>query len=168
MTLYEINKEIEDALNNIYSSMDEETGEVDETYVNQLEDLQMKRDEKLDNIGAYIKNLMAEAKMLKEEEQALKARRESKERRVESLKNYVASNLAGQEIQKFESARVCFSFRKSKAVVIDEAYIENIPSEYLIAQEPKIDRKALKADIEAGKDLDGIAHIEEKQNLQIK
>ena len=165
MTLYEINKEIEDALNNIYSSMDEETGEVDEAYVHQFEDLQIARDEKLDNIGCFIKNLEAEAKALKEEEQVLASRRKVKENEIERLKAYVVANLNGQ---KFESARVCFSFRKSKAVVIDEAYIENIPSEYLIAQEPKIDRKALKADLEAGKDLDGIAHIEEKQNLQIK
>jgi len=165
MTLYEINKAIEDAILNIYAQVDEETGEIPDDAMQALNDLQMARDEKLDNIGCFIKNLEAEAKALKEEEQALYSRRKVKENEIERLKAYVVSNLNGQ---KFESARVCFSFRKSKAVVIDEAYIENIPSEYLIAQEPKIDRKALKADIESGKNLDGIAHIEEKQNLQIK
>ena len=165
MTLYDINGEIEATIMEMMASVDEETGEVSDEAMEKLSELQMARDEKLDNIGAYIKNLDAEAKALKEEEQALASRRKVKENEIERLKAYVASNLNGQ---KFESARVCFSFRKSKAVVIDEAYIENIPSEYLIAQEPKIDRKALKADIEAGKDLDGIAHIEEKQNLQIK
>ena len=166
MNLYDINKEIEDALNNIYSSMDEETGEVDEAYVHQLEELQMQRDEKLDNIGAYIKNLLAEAKMLKEEEQALKARRESKEKRAESLKNYVASNLKEQEINKFESARVVFSFRKSEQVNVPD--LDKLDKKYLVEDVSyKADKKAIKEAIKSGVEVEG-AYIEEKQNLQIK
>lgn len=165
MKLYEINTEIDKAIETMMANVDPETGEVRQEDLDKLGDLQLARDEKLDNIGAYMKNIASDIDALKNEEKALEARRKVKENEIERLKAYVASNLNGE---KFESARVSFSFRKSKAVVIDEAYIENIPAEYLIAQEPKIDKKALKADIEAGKDLDGIAHIEEKQNLQIK
>lgn len=165
MTLYEINKAIEDAILNIYSQVDEETGEVSDDAMQALTDLRMARDEKLENIGCYIKNLEAEAKAIKEEEQALKKRREAKEHQAESLAKYVTQMLGGE---KWESSRVAFTFRKSKAVVIDEAYIENIPREYLVEQEPKIDKKALKADIEAGKDLEGIAHIEERINISVK
>jgi len=165
MTLYEINQAIEEAILNIYANVDEETGEVSDEAMEALTDLQMARDEKLEGIGCYIKNLEAEAKAIKEEEEALKKRREAKEKRAKSLTKYVASMLGGE---KWESTKVSYTFRKSKAVVIDEAYIENIPSEYLIAQDPKIDKKAIKADIEAGKNLEGIAHIEERINMSIK
>ena len=165
MHLYEINTEIDKAIETMMANVDPETGEVRQEDLDKLGDLQLARDEKLDNIGAYMKNIASDIDALKNEEKALEARLKVKENELENLKAYVGMILNGE---KFESSRVRFSFRKSNAVVIDEAYIENIPSEYLIAQDPKIDKKALKADIEAGKDLDGIAHIEEKQNLQIK
>lgn len=165
MKLYEINTEIDKAIETMMANVDPETGEVRQEDLDRLGELQIARDEKLENIGCYIKNLEAEAKAIKEEEQALKKRRESKEHQAESLAKYITQMLGGE---KWESSRVAFTFRKSKAVVIDEAYIENIPKEYLVEQDPKIDKKALKADIEAGKDLEGIAHIEERINLSVK
>lgn len=165
MNLYEINTEIEKAIEAIFLNADEETGEIRKEDVDNLEALNVARDEKLESIGCYIKNKKAMAEAIKEEEKALKERRETLESKVENMKAYVANALQGE---KWASAKVAFSFRKSKAVVIDESYIENIPKEYLIEQDPKIDKKAIKADIEMGKDLEGIAHIEEKQNLQIK
>lgn len=165
MHLYEINTEIDKAIETMMANVDPETGEVRQEDLDRLGELQIARDEKLENIGCYIKNLEAEAKAIKEEEQALKKRRETKEHQAESLAKYITQMLGGE---KWESSKVAFTFRKSKAVVIDEAYIENIPKEYLVEQDPKIDKKALKADIEAGKNLEGIAHIEERINLSVK
>lgn len=163
MTLYEINQEIENALNAILESQDEETGEVDESLVNILEDLRLQKDEKLDNIGAYIKNLSAEVKMLKDEESALKERREKKENKIDSLKNYVASILNGQN---FESARVVFSFRKSESVGIEN--VDFLPDKFKISETSvKADKKAIKDAIKNGQEIPG-AWIETKQNLQIK
>lgn len=163
MTLYEINKEIENALADIYNSMDAETGEVDESYVHALEELNIQKEEKLDNLGAYIKNLQAEAVMLKNEEQALKARREAKEKKVESLKNYIASILNGE---KFESARVAFSFRKSDEVsIVDETLI---PEEYMkIKTESEPDKTAIKKALKSGLEVRG-AFLIDKNNLQVK
>lgn len=165
MSLYTINQDLEQVLNAIFESTDEETGEVDESLVQVLEDLQLQKAEKLDNIGAFYKNLLAEADMLKKEEEALKARRQAKERKAEQLKNYVASVLNGE---KFESSRVAFSWRKSNQVVIDEPYIENIPEEYLKYKDPDINKAKLKEDLKKGINLEGIAHLEDKNNLQIK
>ena len=103
MTLYEIKREIEEAIDAIFASVDEETGEVSEDAVNKLAELNAARDEKLDNIGAYIKNLMAEAEAIKAEEKKLADRRRVIENKVERLKAYVASILGGQ---KWNSARV--------------------------------------------------------------
>ena len=74
--LFDINRDIEQALENILNSVNEETGEVDESYVHLLEDLQIQKDEKLESIGCYIKNLNANIKAFQEEEKVMKRRRE--------------------------------------------------------------------------------------------
>ena len=93
MTLYEINRNIEDILNRMFEEVDEETGEVNPEIVTELAELNEARDTKIDNIGAYIKNLDAEAKAIKDEMDALKKRLDQKKKRIESLKEYVAQDL---------------------------------------------------------------------------
>ena len=162
-SLYEINNEIEQALNDLLASADQETGEVDENLVTALADLKMQREEKLDNIGAYIKNLAAEAAMLEAEEKALKERREAKERKIESLKTYLGDALNGE---KFESARVFCSWRKSESVSIQDENL--IPKSFMVKKVTySPDKKAIKEAIKNGKKVKG-AVIETKNNLQIK
>lgn len=163
MNLYDINNEIEQAVNNIMDSMNPETGEVDESLVHVLEDLQMQKEEKLDNLGAYIKNLLAEAKMLKAEEDALKARRESKEKQASNLKNYLASVLDGKP---FESSRVAISWRKSDEVQVED--IDLLPEEFVKSKTTyDADKTAIKKAIKAGQEVRG-AWLKEKNNIQIK
>ena len=54
------------------------------------------------------------------------------------------------------------------SVVVDEQYIENIPSEYLRVKEPEIDKMKMLEDLKAGKDLEGLCHLEVKQSLRIR
>ena len=51
---------------------------------------------------------------------------------------------------------------------VDEADIRSIPAEYLIEQAPKVDKTKLKADLKAGKDLTGIAHLVQGESLRIR
>ena len=70
MNLYQIDAEI-------LKVIDFETGEVlDE---DKLEELQMSKNEKIENILLYIKNLNADAEIIKAEEKALAERRKAKE-----------------------------------------------------------------------------------------
>lgn len=74
-------------------------------------------------------------------------------------------------IKKLDIKTPLFSFKVQKntpSVVMDVNYIEDVPEKYLIPQDPKIDKKLLKADIEAGEDLDGIAHIERSESVRIR
>lgn len=163
MNLYEINVEIEKAINDLFATADAETGEVNQEAMDRLTDLQMQRDEKLDNIGAYIKNLLAEAKMLKDEEAALKARREAKEKKAENLKKYLASVLDGKP---FESVRVKCSWRSSDAVSIPDESL--IPKKFMVKKiEFKPDKNLIKEILKAGKKVKG-ATLETRNNLQIK
>jgi hypothetical protein len=162
-TLYEIKAEMEQAISEMLATADEETGEVSAEAMARFTELQVQKEEKLDNLGAYYKNLLAEAKMLKEEEQSLKARREAKERKAENIKNYLAMILDGE---KFESPRVACSWRKSESVAIDDA--ERLPEEYTISKVTvQPDKAKIKEAIKSGAEIDG-ARLEVKNNLQVK
>ena len=166
MTLYEIEQALELAIEELLDCVDEETGEVDEEKMHAVDALKMARAEKLEGIGCFIKNLMAEADAIKEESKKLAERAKIKENRVERLKRYVADNLLANNETKFEGVKVAYSFRKSEAVdILDESAI---PSEYLKTKtEISPDKTAIKKAIKAGKEVAG-AVVKENMNLQIK
>lgn len=125
--------------------------------------------EKLENCCKYIKNTETEIAGLKAEEERLYARRKTKENAVKRLKELMkmAMNAAG------EKKIVCGTFTTSlqnnaPSVVLDESYIENIPQEYLRIKEPEIDRKKMLEDLKAGKDLEGLAHLEVTSSIRIR
>ena len=124
---------------------------------------------KLEGYCKFIKNLESDIQGLKAEEQRLYDRRKTMENTIDRCKNAMkfALNIAG------ERKIACGTFTvaiqdTTPSVVLDEPYIENIPEEYLVPQEPKIDKKKIKADIDAGKNLDGIAHLEINTSLRIR
>ena len=166
MNLYEINKSIEDLLDRMFEEVDEETGEVNPELVTELAELNQARDEKLDNIGCYLKNLQAEYLAIKAEITNLKDRLQSKENKIERLKAYVAQDLIAHGESKKESARVVFSFRTSKSVnVTDEDKIPGYLKTEKVEWVPN--KKAIKEAIEGGEEVAG-AEIIVNQNLQIK
>ena len=163
MHLYEINSEIELAINTMMANVDPETGEVRQEDLDKLNELQLARGEKLDNIGCYIKSLKAESKAIKEEADALTKRKKSLDNQIKGLESYVSLMLDGKP---FESARVKFSFRESEAVVIDDdKKLARSWFRKVIKFEPN--KEAIKDAIKAGKKV-RFAHIEKKKNLQIK
>lgn len=153
MNLYEIENEI-------LNCVDMETGEIVD--IEKLESLQMERDQKIENIGCWIKNLLADAKALKEEEDNLAARQKSAENKAASLKEYLSSYLNGE---KFKTAKVAISYRKSDSVDISEGAV--IPEEYLKYSDPTPDKIGLKAALKAGEKFPGIS-IVTSSNIQIK
>lgn len=153
MNLYEIDNEI-------LSCVDMETGEVVD--MDKLNNLQMERDQKIENIGCWIKNLLADAKALKEEKDNLAARQKAAENKAASLKAYLSSYLNGE---KFKTSKVAISYRKSDSVDIAED--ATVPEEFLKYAEPTPDKVGLKAALKAGKEFPGISLVS-SQNIQIK
>lgn len=130
MNLYEINAEI-------MACVDEETGEIIDTV--KLDQLQMVFGEKVEGIALYIKNLAAEAAAIKAEKDKLGERQRICENKVASLKNYLQANLCGE---KFKTARVLISYRKSESVVVDD--LSKVDKSYLKYSDPVADRTAIK------------------------
>lgn len=165
MTLYEIDHGLAEAFE---KAIDPETGEIiDEEAWAALEALKMAREAKLENVGLWVKDLLAEAAAIKNEEAALKARRQSAEKKAESLKGYLAYALDGQE--RFKTAKVAISWRKSETVeLLDGVDPVTLPLEYQrvkVSVDP--DKAKLKDALKAGAEIPGVELVE-KQNLQIK
>ena len=157
MNLYELNKAIVD----FDLEIDEETGEV--LNADELDQITLARDEKIENIALWVKDLLAEADAIKAEEQALAKRRKQAENKADWLKRYVAQALEGE---KFKTPRVAISYRTSEAVeILDE---DLIPEEFLmIKTEYKPDKKAIKDELKVGGEVEG-AVLVKRTSLQIK
>jgi predicted small secreted protein len=169
MTLYNIDNKILEIIERGFV-VDEDTGEIIDAHeeVNaRLEELEFDRTAKIENIALYVKNLEALTLSLKNEENALAERRKAKEKRIESLKNYLTNSMVAAGENGIETSKVCISFRKSEAVVADMNKLD----EAYIAVKTTIDRKpdkaAIKKAIKEGIAVEG-AYIETKQNLQLK
>lgn len=153
MTLYEI----EDAISRCQREViDEETGEVTtEVDTEMLEALRMAKDEKVENILCWIKNLSAESSAIEKESKNLERRAKALSNKADSLKRYVAGFLHGE---KWSGVRAAVTFRKTESVEVDDLTI--IPKEYLrIKTTAEPDKKSIKDAItKLGETIPG-AHI---------
>lgn len=150
--LYEINAEI-------LNCIDEETGEVD---VERLAVLQQEKNQKIENIALWIKNLMADAEAYKAEKLAFEERQKRALNKAERLKNYLISFLAGEA---WEGTRAKITFRNSDVVKIDN--IDLIDIQFVTMGAPVPDKNAIKKAIKEGANLDG-CHLETSTSIQIK
>lgn len=156
MNLYDVDNEIMNCL-------DPETGEIiDEK---RLDALEMERSRKIENILLWIKNLRSETEAIKAEEKALAERRKSDESKAESLTNYIQTFLNGQ---KFQTARVSVSYRRSEVAVVDDMKpLLNGYDDYLRYKDPEPDKTKIKAALKTGVEIPG-CHLEERNNMTIK
>lgn len=164
MTLFELVEEQQILLEMM------EDPEVDpQTIADTMEGIEGEIEVKADGYAAIMTIVKGQIETVKKEEERLKARRQAMENKVETMKKTLEAAMIITGKTKFKTALHSFGIQKNPpSVVMDESYIENIPEQYLIIQEPKIDRKAILADLKAGVDLEGIAHIEQTEGLRIR
>lgn len=158
MSIYEIDE-------SILSLVDMETGEITDEQA--YDDLQMARDAKIENIGCFYKNLVAEAKAMREEEANLAQRRKAVEHKAERIKSLLAYALNGD---KFESPKVRCSYRKAKSVQVDDSFVawaQEHADDLLTYSEPKPNKTAIKAALADGREIEH-AEIVTNESLQVK
>lgn len=142
--------------------VDTESGEIID--LEAIAALEMERDKKIENLGCWYKNLLADAEALKAQKNAFAEREKAAKAKAESLKGFLSRYLNGK---KFETAKVAMSFRKSEAVEFDASYMADVPVEFLKLREPELDKTAVKKAIKAGEEIPGCALVT-RQNLTIK
>lgn len=163
MKLYEIDREIESLLSD---AIDPETGEV-LFLPEKLEELQMEKERKTENLALAVKNLTAEGRAIREEEIALAERRKSLEKRAERAREYLEFILQGE---KFRTAKVAVSWRSSKRVTVDEGFLawaKRRGKRFLRLKDPEPDKTAIREALQSGEKVPHAAMVEET-NMQIK
>lgn len=154
MTLYEIDKAITDLA-------DPETGEI--TDFEALDNLQMARDQKIENIACYYKNLVSDAEAIKAEKDALTERQKAAENKAARLKEYLSYALRGE---KFSTPKCAVTFRKTTSVNVDNpsAAIEwaemNGHKECVRYKAPEISKSELGKVLKTGQEVPGAALVE--------
>ena len=158
MNIYEID-------NAMFSLIDEETGEIKDYEA--FEELQMQKEEKIENTALWYKNLVAESKAIREEEKALAERRKSLENKAENLKNFINRTLDGN---KFSTSKVAISYRKSTAVEVDDEFIDYAMknnNDLLTFKRPEPNKTVIKGLLQGGFDIPH-AELVERNNMSIK
>lgn len=143
----EMQEALEDALNNLG------------------EDIEIK----LENYAKIIKNFESDIAGLKAEEERLAKKRKAMENSIKNMKQRMTEAMI--RTGKVDIKGELFKFKvqaNPPAVVMDVNYIEDVPEKYLIAQDPKIDRKKLAEDLKAGVELEGVAHLEASASVRIR
>lgn len=152
-TLYEIDAAI-------LACVDLETGEILDA--EQLQELQMERQQKVESVALWYKNLLSDAAAFKAEKDAFAEKERKAKDAAERLKAWLADALQGDA---FKTTRVSVTFRSSSRVVVDD--VLNLPPRFVKFKDPEPDKVAIKDAIKNGEEVAG-ARIESNQSIIIK
>ena len=169
MTLYDIDAQIaalEDAAEDDML-IDEETGELI-SVAQALDALRMEREEKLENVACWVKNLSAEADAIREEENRLIKRRKAAETKAANLKAWLLAAMTREDgtTDKLKTGRVMISVKRNppSTVVNDDL----LPSTYKVAKITyQANKELIKRELLAGGEVPG-AHLEYGRSVIIK
>ena len=156
MTIYEINEQI-------LNCIDSETGEIID--IDKLNELELERDAKIENVACWIKELKAEAEAIKAEKLALAERQKVAENKAESLKKWLAYALQGE---KFKTAKCSVSFRKTESVEVTDEGLSNLMKEHdelLTYKAPEPNKKAIKDAIKDGLSVEGVQLVQNTSTI---
>lgn len=164
MKLYEIDSAILEVIENDFS-FDDETGEVFFT-VDDLNALDMARNEKLEGCILFIKNCESEANAIKAEITALQARMKRKQAAADRLREYVLYSMESMHDKTFETAKAYARVGYYQRVDVED--MDALPVEYVrerVITSP--DKTAIKKAIKAGEEVKG-ARLVSYPSLTVK
>ena len=160
--LYDIDQEILDCV-------DMETGEILDA--EKLDALQMERDEKLEGVALWVKDLKAESDAVKEEADKLMARKRALDNKISALKMWLLMALDGAKL-KTPRCQV-YQTHSQKVAVADEeeliAFLQTLdnPERFLKFREPELRRDEIKKALKDDFEIPG-AFLEETESVVIK
>lgn len=152
--LYEINQ-------SLMACIDSETGEIID--IEKLSELALERDEKIENIALWIKNLKSDIEAYKAEIDSFTARKKTAENKLESLTRYLSDFLDGQA---YKTAKAQISFRTTTSVKVADGIIP--PDEYCrITTKIDPDKKKIKEALESGIEING-CELLQSRSMSVK
>lgn len=144
-----------------------EDPEVDpEIIATQLEVIEMDIKDKADSIAYIIAQLDGDVETIKKEEERLYKMRNSLTANKERLKTYLEGAMRETGLTKFKTSLHSFGIQKNpQSVRLVEG--ETIPEQFLVPQEPKVDKKAILAALKSGKTFK-FAELFQSEGLRIR
>lgn len=160
INLYEVNELIDELTESL---IDFETGEIDEAVLEQIENLEMEKEQVIENLSLKVKNIRAFVDALTNEKKSIESRIKTSTNRADRIENYIANALQGKP---FSTSKCQISWRRSERVeIVNE---ESIPEEYMKYQTTsKPDKTLIKDALKNDKQVPG-AMLVEKNNMSIK
>jgi hypothetical protein len=163
-TLYELT---EDYMNLLALAEDPDIDE--QAFMDTLDGIEGAIEVKADGYAKVMRQLEADAAACDAESKRLKNKSKTIDNNIKRMKTALQYAMQATGKTKFKTALFSFGIQKNPAsVVMDEQYIENIPERFLVRKDPEINRKAIRDAINAGEDLEGLAHLEQTESLRIK
>jgi hypothetical protein len=164
MTLYELTEEYQQLL-----AFAEDPDVDPQVLADTMEGLGGEIEDKADGYAKVMKQLEADAAALKNEIDRLTVRKRSIENNIDRLKDTLKMAMIMTNKTKFKTELFSFGIQKNPKKVVLDKDLSEIPTEWLIQQEPKVDKAAIKAALEA-EDVtaQSVAHFEQDESLRIR
>jgi len=162
-SIYELT---EDYMNLLAMAEDPDIDE--QAFMDTLEGIEGALEDKADGYAKVMKQLEANADGLEAEIKRLQERKSLMAKNVDRMKSTLQKMMETTGKEKFKTELFSFHIQNNPpSLVMDSEDIEVIPMEYLVPQDPKIDKTKIKADIKAGKEIT-FAHMVTGRSLRIK
>lgn len=157
-TLYDISESIL----NITELLDEDNSEQFEEILTKLD---MKFEEKAENIAKYLQDLQGDVDKIKNEEKRLFDKRKAIENKVSRLKDYLKYEMEKLDKKKFKTDLFSFNIQKNPPSLIVEH--EDIIPEYFWINERRLQKSELSKAVKDGLELDGV-YFKQGESLRIR
>lgn len=159
--------ELADSYERLLEMIEDETVSLEDIQ-DTLESIEDLAELKIENIAKIIKMTEGNIEIFKAEEKRLANQRKSMENKVKSLKDYLLISLDKMKKDKVEAG--LFKVRKQKnpdSVVVLNPH--ELPDEFKIPQEPKIDMTSLKsAVLKEGREINGVEKAPVSYHIRIQ
>lgn len=146
-----------------------EDTDVDATvFADTLASIQGELEVKADSYAMIITNLNGDVEKIDKEIERLTHMKKVLKNRTNHLKNNLENAMKMMDVRKLKTDFHSYSIQKNPQSlnIIDES---KIPAEYLISQDPKLDRTRLLADVKANpEEFKGIAETKQTESLRIR
>jgi Siphovirus Gp157 len=163
LSLYEMSDKYSFLLNDLY---DEETGVVNETTLAKLNALEDSIENKCINITKLFQAIEATKDLIKAEKERLQKREQSFTNQVNSLKEYLRSNMDRCQIKKIECPEFSISLQNNP-IAIEVLNMDDVPSDYDKCQKRELDTNKIKEDIKKGVDIPGVRLVQ-RNHIRIR
>lgn len=162
MTLYEIANEYKELLYNLYN---EESGEIDEKILSQLNALDKPIQEKCINTVRYLKAINAEYQAVEQERKAMQVRERALKSKIDWINEYLLENMLKAEITEILCPQFVIRVKKNPCSV--HLYDQNELPETYMKLTVDYDVAKIRDDLKAGIDVPG-AQLIHSHRISIK